>query len=362
MTYVAAADRYERMPYRRCGRSGLKLPAVSLGLWQNFGDDRPLETQRAILRRAFDLGITHFDLANNYGPPYGSAEANFGRILARGLAAVPRRAGHLDQGRLRHVAGPVRRLRLAQVPAREPRPEPRAHGPRLRRHLLLAPLRPRHAARGDDGRARHRGAAGQGAVRRDLVLLGRAHRPRRRGSCASSARRCSSTSRPTRCSTAGSRRTCSTCSSEEGVGCIVFSPLAQGMLTERTSTASPRTRAPPARRLALARHAHRREPRARPGAERRSRSAAARRWRRWRSPGCCATRGSTSALIGASSVQQLEENVGALEQPRLHRRRARRDRRARRRGRDQHLGAVERPLTVRSRTAAGRRVRRMTET
>jgi L-glyceraldehyde 3-phosphate reductase len=70
------------MEYRRSGRSGLKLPAVSLGLWHNFGDDKPLETQRAILRRAFDLGITHFDLANNYGPPYGSAEENFGRVLA----------------------------------------------------------------------------------------------------------------------------------------------------------------------------------------------------------------------------------------------------------------------------------------
>jgi L-glyceraldehyde 3-phosphate reductase len=69
------------MTYRRCGRSGLLLPAVSLGLWQNFGDDRPIETRRAILRRAFDLGITHFDLANNYGPPYGSAETNFARIL-----------------------------------------------------------------------------------------------------------------------------------------------------------------------------------------------------------------------------------------------------------------------------------------
>src|SRR5579864_4685840 len=82
MTYVAALDRYDgKMPYRRCGRSGLKLPEISLGLWQNFGDDRPLETQRAIVRRAFDLGITHFDLANNYGPPYGSAETNFARIL-----------------------------------------------------------------------------------------------------------------------------------------------------------------------------------------------------------------------------------------------------------------------------------------
>ncbi len=81
MTYVAALDRYEQMPYRRCGRSGIDLPEVCLGLWQNFGDDRPLEVQRAILRRAFDLGVTHFDLANNYGPPYGSAEINFGRLM-----------------------------------------------------------------------------------------------------------------------------------------------------------------------------------------------------------------------------------------------------------------------------------------
>jgi L-glyceraldehyde 3-phosphate reductase len=69
MTYVAAQDRYTPMPYRRCGRSGLMLPEISLGLWQNFGDDRPLEAQRAIIRRAFDLGVTHFDLANNYGFP-----------------------------------------------------------------------------------------------------------------------------------------------------------------------------------------------------------------------------------------------------------------------------------------------------
>jgi L-glyceraldehyde 3-phosphate reductase len=79
--YLPAENRYRSMTYRRCGDSGLLLPAVSLGLWQNFGDDRTIETQRAVLRRAFDLGITHFDLANNYGPPYGSAETNFGRIL-----------------------------------------------------------------------------------------------------------------------------------------------------------------------------------------------------------------------------------------------------------------------------------------
>jgi len=81
MPYAAAESRYDVQPYRRCGRSGLKLPAVSLGFWHNFGDDKPLETQRAVMRRAFDLGVTHFDLANNYGPPYGAAEVNAGQIL-----------------------------------------------------------------------------------------------------------------------------------------------------------------------------------------------------------------------------------------------------------------------------------------
>ena len=85
MPYIAAADRYENLDYVRCGRSGLRLPRISLGLWNNFGDDRPLDRQRAIVRRAFDLGVTHFDLANNYGPPAGAAESNFGRILAQDL-------------------------------------------------------------------------------------------------------------------------------------------------------------------------------------------------------------------------------------------------------------------------------------
>jgi L-glyceraldehyde 3-phosphate reductase len=100
MTYVPARDRYERMRYNRSGRSGLQLPAISLGLWNNFGYDHPFETGRAIARRAFDLGITHFDLANNYGPPYGSAEENFGRMLALDLApyrdelAISTKAGY----------------------------------------------------------------------------------------------------------------------------------------------------------------------------------------------------------------------------------------------------------------------------
>src|SRR5664279_1439131 len=86
--FVPAADRYDQMSYRRVGRSGLHLPAISLGLWHNFGDDKPVQTQRDVLRRAFDLGVTHFDLANNYGPPYGTAEINFGRIFREDFAAL----------------------------------------------------------------------------------------------------------------------------------------------------------------------------------------------------------------------------------------------------------------------------------
>ena len=87
MSYIAEPARYESMTYRRCGHSGVLLPVISLGLWHNFGDDRAWETQREICRRAFDVGITHFDLANNYGPPYGAAETNFGRILATDFSA-----------------------------------------------------------------------------------------------------------------------------------------------------------------------------------------------------------------------------------------------------------------------------------
>ncbi|MFE3185576.1 L-glyceraldehyde 3-phosphate reductase [Streptomyces violascens] len=101
LPFLAAPDRYDSMEYRRAGRSGLKLPAVSLGLWHNFGDDRALDSQRAILRRAFDLGVTHFDLANNYGPPAGSAELNFGKIFGQDFApyrdelVISTKAGYL---------------------------------------------------------------------------------------------------------------------------------------------------------------------------------------------------------------------------------------------------------------------------
>ena len=102
--YTAAADRYAATEYRQVGASGLYLPPISLGLWWNFGDNIPFDRQRALLRHAFDKGITHFDLANNYGPPYGSAETNFGRMMREDFAPVSRRAHHLVQGRLRHVA------------------------------------------------------------------------------------------------------------------------------------------------------------------------------------------------------------------------------------------------------------------
>ncbi len=176
MTYVPAADRYEQMRYRRCGRSGLKLPEMSLGLWQNFGEERPLEHSRSIVRRAFDLGITHFDLANNYGPPYGSAERVFGEIMARDLRphrdelVVSTKAGY-DMWPGPYGDWGSRKYLLASLDQ-----SLAAHGPRVRRHLLLAPRRSGHAARGDDGRARHGGEAGQGAVRGDLVLLGPADR------------------------------------------------------------------------------------------------------------------------------------------------------------------------------------------
>ena len=154
--YVPPEDRYQRMEYRRCGRSGLQLPPISLGLWQNFGDDFPLDNSRAILRRAFDLGITHFDLANNYGPPYGSAEKNFGRVFdedfrrCRDELVISTKAGW-DMWPGPYGEFGSRKYLLASLDA-----VAAADAARLRRHLLLAPVRPGHAARGDGRRARRR--------------------------------------------------------------------------------------------------------------------------------------------------------------------------------------------------------------
>ncbi len=175
-TYVPDPSRYSRMTYRRCGRSGLDLPLLSLGFWWNFGDDRPLETQRAVVRRAFDLGVTHFDLANNYGPPYGAAEVNFGHLLRHDLRPFRDELVISTKAGLGHVAWAVRLGRLAQVPARQPGREPAADGAGPRRHLLLAPAGQLDTARGDDGRAAHRRAVRQGALRRPLLVRRRTHR------------------------------------------------------------------------------------------------------------------------------------------------------------------------------------------
>ena len=180
MTYVAADDRYDHMRYRRCGaqRAAACPPSRSGSGTTSAATGRSRRSARSCAARSTSASRTSTSRTTT-----GRRTARRRRTSAgcsqQDLAAVPRRADHLDQGRLRHVARPVRRRRLAQVPAREPRPEPGADGARLRRHLLLPPARPRHAARGDDGRARHRRAAGQGALRRHLVLLGRARRARR---------------------------------------------------------------------------------------------------------------------------------------------------------------------------------------
>ena len=120
MPHVPGATRYDAMAYRHCGRSGLRLPVLSLGLWHNFGDTTPMATQRSIVHEAFDFGITHFDLANNYGPPYGSAEINFGRILREDLAA------HRDE------------LLISSKAGWDMWPGPYGHGGGSRKHLLAS--------------------------------------------------------------------------------------------------------------------------------------------------------------------------------------------------------------------------------
>ncbi len=174
MPYNAADTRYDTIEYKRVGKSGLQLPGVSLGLWNNFGTDRPLDTQRAILRRAFDLGINHFDLANNYGPPAGSAESNFGTIYTQDF--VPYRDELILSTKAGYDMWPgpfgewgSRKYLLASLDQSLKRMQRR-----LRRHLLLPPPRPEHADRGDHGGTGDRGAVGQGALCRGLELRPRA--------------------------------------------------------------------------------------------------------------------------------------------------------------------------------------------
>ncbi|NGO72743.1 L-glyceraldehyde 3-phosphate reductase [Streptomyces boncukensis] len=314
--YRADDGRYDTMEYRRTGRSGLKLPAISLGLWHNFGDDRPLATQRAILRRAFDLGVTHFDLANNYGPPYGAAEANFGRLMAqdfrpyRDELVISTKAGY-DMQPGPYGDGGSRKYLLSSLDAS------------LRRMGLdhvdifyshrMDPETPLEETMGalvsavQQGKARYAGISSYSSQRtRQAARLLREqgvplliHQP--------------SYSMINRWTEEdGLLDTLE----EAGAGCIAFAPLAQGMLTDKYLAGIPEdSRAAQGKSLdpgLLTDEVVRRLRGLNELAGRRGQSLAqlALRWV-LRDPRM------TSALIGASSVAQLEANIAALRGPAL---------------------------------------------
>src|SRR5512138_4002615 len=311
MTYQAADDRYASMIYRRSGRSGIRLPAISLGLWHNFGHDRPYETQRAIVRRAFDRGITHFDLANNYGPPYGSAEENFGRLLADDLRpyrdelVISTKAGYLmwpgpygEWGSRKYLLASLdqslRRMRLEYVDIfYSHRPDPDTPLEETMGALASAvqqgkalyvgissysPEQTRHAAN----------------LLREMGTPCLIHQP--------------SYNMFDRWIEEGLLDVLA----EQGIGCIVFSPLAQGQLTDRYLNGIPSgARATKTERVWLTpKEVEENLPKVRKLndlAMQRGQSLAqmAVAWV-LRQPLV------TSALIGASSVQQLESNIAAL--------------------------------------------------
>jgi L-glyceraldehyde 3-phosphate reductase len=308
--YVPAQDRYDQIPYRRSGRSGIKLPAISLGLWQNFGDDRPLAGSRAILRRAFDLGISHFDLANNYGPPYGSAEINFGRIFAEDFAPyrdellISTKAGYDmwpgpygDWGSRKYLLGSLeaslRRMRLDYVDI--------FYSHRADPETPLEETMGALDAAVRQGKARYVGIS--------------SYSPRRTEQSVEILRQLGTPLLIHQPSYSLLNRWIEgellTVLEREGVGCIVFSPLGQGLLTDKYLGGVPEdsrvrrgqhfsealiTPENLSRVQALARIA-----------ERRGQSLAqmALAW-------VLRDRRVTSALIGASSVQQLEQNLAAL--------------------------------------------------
>jgi L-glyceraldehyde 3-phosphate reductase len=311
MTYVPAADRYDTMHYRRCGRSGLKLPEISLGLWHNFGGDRPLETSRAIIRRAFDLGITHFDLANNYGPPYGSAERTFGQILEDDLRpyrdelVISTKAGYDmwpgpygEWGSRKYLLSSLdqslQRMGLDYVDI--------FYSHRFDPETPLEETMGALDTAVRQGKALYVGVSSYSAARtgeaaRILRELGTPlviHQP--------SYSMLNRWIEPELLDVLG----------EEGIGCITFSPLAQGMLTDKYLDGVPEeSRA--ARDSSLSTdllseqnlaHVRALNERARERGQSLAQMALA-----WtlRDPRV------TSTLIGASSVRQLEENVAALE-------------------------------------------------
>jgi L-glyceraldehyde 3-phosphate reductase len=310
MSYQPADGRYDAMQYRRVGRSGLLLPAISLGLWQNFGGDRPLETQRAILRRAFDLGITHFDLANNYGPPYGSAEENFGRILATDLR------GHRDE------------LVISTKAGYDMWPGP--YGDHGSRKYLLASLDQSLARMGlpyvdifyshrfdPDTPLEETMGALDTAVRQGKALYAgiSSYSPERTRQAAEILRGLGTPLLIHQPSYSMLNRWIEDglldVLGQEGIGCIVFSPLAQGLLTDRYLGGVPEgSRA--SRPGTMDRDQLNEDTLAKVGAlnelaRRRGQSLAqlAIAW-------ALRDRRVTSAVLGASSVAQLENNVAAL--------------------------------------------------
>ncbi|TMB10969.1 MAG: aldo/keto reductase [Deltaproteobacteria bacterium] len=267
MIMMQDGERYARMPFRRSGRSGLKLPVISLGLWQNFGGDRPMDTQRAIIRRAFDLGITHFDLANNYGPPYGSAEENFGRILSSDLA------GRRDQ------------LVISTKAGYDMWPGP--YGIWSSRKYLLASL----VGISSYSARRTKEAA---AILRGLGTPLLIHQP--------SYSMLNRWIEPALLDVLG----------DEGIGCIVFSPLAQGLLTDRYVAGVPagsRASRPGSFSADLMTEQVLSKVRALQQIAIRRGQTLAQMALAWtlRDPRI------TSTLIGASTVAQLEQNVGTLD-------------------------------------------------
>jgi L-glyceraldehyde 3-phosphate reductase len=309
--YLAADDRYTAMPYRRCGRSGLQLPAISLGLWQNFGDDRPLRDSRAILRRAFDLGITHFDLANNYGPPYGSAELNFGRIFAEDFApyreelVISTKAGYDmwpgpygEWGSRKYLLGSLdqslARMRVEHVDIFYSH----RFDPRTPLEETMGALDAAVRA----GKARYVGISSYGPERtieaaRILRELGTPlliHQP--------------SYSMLNR----WIERELLDVLAREGVGAIVFSPLAQGMLTDRYLDGVPedsRVRRGNYFSADMLSEQNLEHVRALNEIAKRRGQSLAQLAIAW----ALRDERVTSALLGASSVNQLEQNVAALQ-------------------------------------------------
>jgi len=311
MDMMPDGERYARMPYRRTGRSGLLLPAMSLGLWQNFGGDRPIETQRAIVRRAFDLGITHFDLANNYGPPYGSAEENFGRILTADLAGrrdqlvISTKAGY-DMWPGPYGIWGSRKYLLASLDQS------------LRRMGLeyvdifyshrFDPQTPLEETMGALDTAVRQGKA--------LYVGISSYSARRTNEAAAILRRMGTPLLIHQPSYSMFNRWIEPdlldVLGEEGIGCIVFSPLAQGLLTDRYLNGVPagsRASQPGSFSKDLLTDATLAKVRALNQLAQRRGQTLAQMALAWTLRDARVT----SALVGASSVAQLEQNVGAVE-------------------------------------------------